>query len=245
MDDRRCSTPRCPGAAVVLFVLSACSLPAGGPQGDRPRCWGSCDGAGNAEPDCPAFESPDEEVSPVQIAGLGAPEGSTAVSWQRPVGDWTDLAPFAGVPGEPAGHEGEDYVHDAPDVTSVPVRAAAEGLVVYVRTGCGESCVFCSNEEARECGAGWGNHVVVSHDAGMLTRYAHLAPGSISVSVGEVVARGQQLGDMGNTGRSDVRHLHFELGVGHLDGGPFDPCGPSQSFEAVYDPELLAYEPPL
>jgi murein DD-endopeptidase MepM/ murein hydrolase activator NlpD len=55
----------------------------------------------------------------------------------------------------------------------------------------------------------YGNKVVVSHNNGYETVYAHLA--SISVSVGQTVAQGQKLGIMGNTGRSTGIHLHFEV----------------------------------
>ena len=38
---------------------------------------------------------------------------------------------------------------------------------------------------------------------------------------------------MGNSGRSEERQLHFEIGI--FDGA-FDSCGPSQSFDKVLDP---------
>lgn len=56
---------------------------------------------------------------------------------------------------------------------------------------------------------GYGNEVVVEHGFGYKTRYAHLH--KIHVKVGDVVQRGEQIGDMGSTGRSQGVHLHYEV----------------------------------
>jgi murein DD-endopeptidase MepM/ murein hydrolase activator NlpD len=70
------------------------------------------------------------------------------------------------------------------------------------------------------------------------TRYAHLA--TIAVSAGDAVAMGQPIGTMGNSGRSDVRHLHFELGT---RATTIDSCGPAQSFDAIYEGSKLDFTP--
>lgn len=56
---------------------------------------------------------------------------------------------------------------------------------------------------------GFGNKIVIDHQNGYTTIYAHLA--SISVTPGQVVSRGSQIGVMGSTGDSTGVHLHFEL----------------------------------
>jgi hypothetical protein len=56
-----------------------------------------------------------------------------------------------------------------------------------------------------------GNHVIVDLGGGRFATYAHLHPGSVQVSVGERVDRGQPLGRVGNTGNSTVPHLHFHV----------------------------------
>ncbi len=57
----------------------------------------------------------------------------------------------------------------------------------------------------------YGNQVVINHGGGVKTRYAHMLDGSISVSVGQRVSRGQAIGRVGNTGNSSGAHLHFEV----------------------------------
>ena len=56
---------------------------------------------------------------------------------------------------------------------------------------------------------GYGHYLVVNHNNGYKTLYAHLS--SISVNVGQSVPKGTVLGQMGSTGRSTGIHLHFEV----------------------------------
>jgi murein DD-endopeptidase MepM/ murein hydrolase activator NlpD len=74
-----------------------------------------------------------------------------------------------------------------------PVRAAAGGEVVYA----GNSV------------PGFGNLVLIRHDGGWVTVYAHLA--NIDVKMRQIVAQGQQIGEVGQTGGVDQTQLHFEV----------------------------------
>lgn len=56
-----------------------------------------------------------------------------------------------------------------------------------------------------------GNHVVVDHGDGIYALYAHLRAGSVKVRVGDRVAAGEQVGEVGNSGNSSEPHLHFQL----------------------------------
>ncbi|GIQ70459.1 M23 family peptidase [Xylanibacillus composti] len=57
--------------------------------------------------------------------------------------------------------------------------------------------------------SGYGNTVIIDHNNGYQTLYAHLK--SISVSEGSVVEKGEEIGIMGSTGNSTGVHLHFEV----------------------------------
>lgn len=113
-----------------------------------------------------------------------------------------------------------------------PIRAAAGGTVIRAVDGCGEG--------STSCGGGFGNHVIILHEGGRATLYAHMTAGTVDVRRGDTVTCGQQIGLSGNTGHSTGPHLHFEVrdGVrGTGDGAvasyysrpPTDPFGGSCS----------------
>jgi murein DD-endopeptidase MepM/ murein hydrolase activator NlpD len=65
---------------------------------------------------------------------------------------------------------------------------------------------------------GYGLVIVVSHESGLETRYAHLS--SIHVTAGGRVEPGEVIARSGNSGRATGPHLHFEV---RQDGRPVDP----------------------
>lgn len=92
-----------------------------------------------------------------------------------------------------------------------PVYAAAQGIVSLVQ----------NNTDIK----GYGNMILIAHNAGYKTRYAHLE--KIMVSQNDVVEQGQQIGTVGSTGHvigktagSDPSHLHFELYQGNVRINP-------------------------
>ncbi|MGP3979370.1 M23 family metallopeptidase [Streptomyces sp. 8N114] len=87
---------------------------------------------------------------------------------------------------------------------NTPVQSVAAGEVV----------------EAGNGGA-YGNNVVIKHKDGTYTQYGHL--NSISVSVGQQVKSGQQIGLSGSTGNSSGPHLHFEARTSPEYGSDIDP----------------------
>ena len=65
---------------------------------------------------------------------------------------------------------------------------------------------------------GYGRNVLVDHGFGIRTRYAHLE--KTVVKQGDTLGHGDQVGTLGNSGRSSGPHLHYEVLVG---GRPVDP----------------------
>ncbi|MGW0389817.1 M23 family metallopeptidase [Streptomyces sp. NPDC003042] len=70
-------------------------------------------------------------------------------------------------------------------------------------------------------GGAYGNNVVIKHNDGTYTQYGHMS--SLSVSAGQQVAPGQQIGLAGSTGNSSGVHLHFEARTGSQYGSDIDP----------------------
>lgn len=93
-------------------------------------------------------------------------------------------------------HTGVDLV-----AKYVPLRAAKAGVVT-----------FAGNM------SGYGKIIIIRHDNGYETRYAHLSV--ISTNVGEHVNQGDLIGKTGNSGRTTGAHLHFEV---RQNGVPKNP----------------------
>ncbi|ARX86993.1 peptidase [Streptomyces alboflavus] len=70
-------------------------------------------------------------------------------------------------------------------------------------------------------GGAYGNNVVIRHNDGTYTQYGHMS--SLSVTVGQAVTPGQQIGLSGSTGNSSGPHLHFEARTGADYGSDIDP----------------------
>ncbi|MEP7038842.1 MAG: M23 family metallopeptidase [Acidobacteriota bacterium] len=56
-----------------------------------------------------------------------------------------------------------------------------------------------------------GNYVLLDIGGGRYALYAHLQPNSLKVKIGDKVKTGQVLGSVGNSGNSDLPHLHFHI----------------------------------
>jgi len=87
------------------------------------------------------------------------------------------------------------YAIDCAAPVGTPLYAAESGTVTKVSTG--------------SWGGGYGNHIVIDHGNGLKTLYAHM--NVVYVSEGQWVGRGENIGEMGNTGRSTGPHVHFEV----------------------------------
>ena len=91
------------------------------------------------------------------------------------------------------------YIHKGIDFSTWrsgdPVMATASGQVVNV----GFDNLF-------------GNSVIIKHNHGMYTRYAHLS--SYRVKKGQFVEQGEIIGNVGKSGMTTGPHLHYEVHIG-------------------------------
>ena len=183
---------------------------------------------------CLEYKSQEEEFSAIQVVG----NEDINLDLSSFVTTYSYRVEFSGNLGKPADHEGLDLINDDEEISDIPIHAIAEGTVIYARTGCPSSTQFSDNTILRECGAGWGNHLVVDHGDNIYSRYAHLRFDGIYKKVGQKVSKDEIIGLMGNSGRSDIRHLHLE--IGHYLGD-FNSCKPSKSFDRVFDPAFYGF----
>lgn len=97
---------------------------------------------------------------------------------------------------------------DIPCGMGTDVYAAKAGTVVKVWNGCTHVSACCTEND------GFGNGVVIAHDDGTMTEYAHLTLNSIAVSQGQRVSAATYLGKSGSSGNSTGPHLHFGIRAG-------------------------------
>lgn len=110
-------------------------------------------------------------------------------------------------------HHGVEF----PNESGTPVYAAARGIVVFA--GPDKEAIYCPWENF------YGNLIVIRHDDGLFTLYAHLS--KIDVQVGQEVFTTDKIGEVGRTGVAIGSHLHFEVRQG--DG---------EDYFATRNPEL-------
>ncbi len=110
-----------------------------------------------------------------------------------------------------SGHKAIDISSGPVPVLGKPCLAADGGVVIQASTG---------------WNGGYGTVVKIRHSNGLITVYAHLQ--SLNVKQGQQVTRGQQIGKVGNTGRSTGPHLHFEVIKDGVKVNPLNYVSPSR-----------------
>jgi hypothetical protein len=144
--------------------------------------------------------------------------------------NYVDLDPGPGVRDYACGtatfdqHSGVDFrvLSAAVTKSQVPVLASADGTVKGLRDGVADVFFKKAKKQdvsGREC----GNGVILDHGSGWETQYCHMRKGSIRVTQGQVVKRGDQLGEVGFSGMADFAQVH--LTVRH-NGKVIDPFLP-------------------
>ncbi len=88
----------------------------------------------------------------------------------------------------------------------LPVLAPAPGVVYSLENSIDDNPPQKANTERN-----WGNYIILDHGNGEYSELSHFRKGSIQVVAGQSVKRGEILGNCGNSGRSPVPHIHYQL----------------------------------
>lgn len=188
-----------PGANTAALTPGVSTAPIGGgamvqsaPLGSTPPSTGAT--AGVAAP--PLYGSAANNASSAPPASAGAASDSNAGASGNVTFAWPVRGPLLGTFNDST-NKGVNIGGAAGD----PVKASADGRVVYAGNGL----------------RGYGNLIIIKHDATYLTAYAHNR--ALMVKEGDAVTKGQKIAEMGNSD-SDRVMLHFEV---RRQGKPVDP----------------------
>ncbi len=140
------------------------------------------------------------------------------------------------------GHKGTDFALPTTDAMAkgVNVLAAADGVVIGTRDGMADKAIRIEDIpklNGKDC----GNGVSVDHGDGWVSQYCHMKRGSVSVSQGDRITRGQVLGQIGLSGRTQFPHLHISIRQDDRVVDPFAPdrlgvCG--ESAETLWEGDI-------
>ena len=147
-----------------------------------------------------------EKKTPAKPQKFEGAETSPRRALKAPLSNYSRMAILSvfGLRKHPVYHTSE--FHPGIDIKAAmgdPVTASAGGSIIY------------SGKQS-----GYGNIVIIDHDKGLCTVYAHLS--EILIEPGSVVTEGQVIGRVGMSGNSTGPHLHFEVRAG---GKAVDPIG--------------------
>ncbi len=177
----------------------------------------------------------DNQITPVPLALVRSPE--TNLRWQEKsaraasqrtmltlpfMGEWTVLQGNDGewthkgagrfawdfVITNPAGKQHRNFGLQVADYFAfgLPVLSPAPGTVVEV-----VGDIEDNQPRTADLERNWGNYIILDHGNGEFSELSHFKQNSLVVAVGQFVQRGQVLGSCGNSGRSPVPHIHYQL----------------------------------
>ena len=120
-------------------------------------------------------------------------------------GDWRHAWDFS------VERDGSTWKYPGKELTDfysydLPVLSPAEGWISEIAEGIPDNAVGDVNIEQN-----WGNTVVIYHAPGLYSQISHLKPDSVLYPVGTYVARGTQIAQLGNSGRSPEPHIHLQF----------------------------------
>ncbi|MFJ4769984.1 M23 family metallopeptidase [Streptomyces uncialis] len=191
-----------PGLKLTIGAKAAAAPEAPAPKPAAPKAEAPEAAAPKAQPKT----AEPEPVAPQAVAPQAAPAEAAAPEqadsgWTRPVDSGVGTGYRASGSMWSSGyHTGVDFSVPA----GTPLKSVGPGTVVS---------------------AGWagsyGNQVVIQHTDGKYSQYAHLS--QLTVSAGQSVTGGHQIGLAGSTGNSTGPHLHFEIRTSPDYGSDIDP----------------------
>lgn len=124
-------------------------------------------------------------------------------------------------------HTGIDYGSASPGFRimqegGLSVLAVASGKVVYLRQDREDRCHHDNTTDKSTCPTNGPydsvkteNEIIIKHDDGTVSVYAHIMKNSSPLREGDQVKCGQMIAKVGSAGGSDGPHLHFELRTPH------------------------------
>ncbi len=135
----------------------------------------------------------------------GVPNQDWAIAYYVDLNSTSQISDYLGGTYSYNGHPGIDIV--LPNLAAVDegwdVYAAMDGKVIQSHDGEFDRDKPSANRN--------GNYVFIDHGGGLVTWYLHMRQNSVAVQVGDVVKQGQVIGQVGNSGLSDLAHLHFQV----------------------------------
>jgi hypothetical protein len=114
--------------------------------------------------------------------------------------------------------EGKSYNGDPTKVENFycygkDIIAPADGVIVkacdkHYNSRVNRKRAYCDATDLR------GNHIIIKHDNNEYSLIAHLAPGSVTVKIGDKVKQGDKIAKCGNSGNTSEPHVHFQIQTG-------------------------------
>ncbi|WP_327256172.1 M23 family metallopeptidase [Streptomyces sp. NBC_01244] len=191
------------GAKGSAPAAAAESAPAEAPKPAKKSAYSGSSSSPDSSDSSASVDSSDssDEAVPAAKAPAKQQGGSASTGFVAPVSGGPSTAyKTAGSMWSSGYHTGVDFTAS----TGTTVKAVGAGTVVSAGWG-----------------GSYGNEVVIRHDDGNYSQYAHLS--QLSVSTGQSVTAGQTLGLSGATGNVTGPHLHFEIRTGPSYGSDIDP----------------------
>lgn len=137
-------------------------------------------------------------LTSLDLARLAPPASAAAPFWGYPLRAYgtvsTIFNPGQTITKDERAHDGIDFTNSVPGSRNGdPIFSVADGMVL-----------------ASQSGGAYGNLVIIQHQDGWRSRYAHTTDGSL-IEKGMPVNRGRKIATIGATGNATGPHLHFEV----------------------------------